>query len=96
MGAPRDFLGYFAALGLEEEVESAGCEDIKAAFRRVAMKLHPDTQTKQSEKAREKATAQFLHVQVAYEVSAAAHSARGEADVHPRTRRARVGLVTIG
>lgn len=95
MGAPRDLLGYFAALELEDEVESAGCDDIKAAFRRVAMKLHPDRQRKQSKKAREKATAQFLHVQVAYEVSAATHSARGEADIDPRCTM-HVCLVTIG
>jgi hypothetical protein len=96
MGAPRDFLGYFAALGLEEQVESAGCEDIKAAFRRVAMKLHPDRQRKQSEKAREKATAKFLLVQVAYEVSTATNSARGQAHVYLRSFRAHVCLVMIG
>jgi preprotein translocase subunit Sec63 len=45
-------------------VDSAACDDIKAAFRRVAMQLHPDRQSRLSDAAREKATAQFLQVRV--------------------------------
>ncbi|GMH42367.1 hypothetical protein BSKO_10286 [Bryopsis sp. KO-2023] len=66
--AERDFLGFYAILGLEPAGEMTG-DDIKRAFRKAAMKWHPDrrlsdSDTTDSEQIRNK----FQTLQRAYEV----------------------------
>jgi hypothetical protein len=41
---PQDPLGYYKLLGLTDKVGVATEEEIKAAFRREAQRLHPDKQ----------------------------------------------------
>ncbi|KAK3281199.1 hypothetical protein CYMTET_10998 [Cymbomonas tetramitiformis] len=64
--SPRDYLGYFAVLGLQHTIAEATDEDIKAAFRRKAMELHPD----RFKEGRERVTAaeSFKKLQEAYQV----------------------------
>lgn len=44
-GGRRDFLGYYAMLGLDAELASTVTEgDVKRAFREAALRWHPDRQ----------------------------------------------------
>ena len=60
--AAKDTLGYYKVMGLEGQEGSASLEDIKAAFRKMAVKLHPDVS---KEKA---ATETFRYLVKAYNV----------------------------
>lgn len=63
---PRDYLGYFAVLGLQHTMAEASGEEIKAAFRRKALELHPDRF--EEERDRVQAAESFKQLQEAYQV----------------------------
>ena len=63
--APRDPLGYYALLGLADRAGVASEGEIKAAFRKKALLLHPD---QQEAEAKEAAHAQFRQLSTAYTV----------------------------
>lgn len=72
-GVRRDFLGYYAVLGLEGVAGSSVSEEVsgeavKAAFKARALQLHPDRLPAGSDAAAlERATQQFHKLQLAYE-----------------------------
>ena len=61
-----DFMGFYKLLGLEDKLASATEEEIKAAFRREALRLHPDRNA--GEKNKKKAEESFKKIQKAYAV----------------------------
>ncbi|QDZ22227.1 J domain-containing protein [Chloropicon primus] len=61
-----DFMGYYRLLGLEEKLASATEQEIKEAFRKEALRLHPDRNTGKDNK--RKAEEGFKKVQKAYAV----------------------------
>ena len=60
-----DSKGYYKTLGVDEK---ASQEEIKKAFRRLSIKLHPDKQTGKSDKEKKEAEAKFKEVNEAYQV----------------------------
>ena len=73
----RDFLGYYRALGFSDLdadedgkvlPQEASTEDIKAAFKRMALKFHPDKQLGKEEAEKDAAQKQFVKAQAAYDV----------------------------
>ncbi|BDA43750.1 probable chaperone protein DnaJ at C-terminar half [Coccomyxa sp. Obi] len=68
-GGRRDFLGYYAMLGLDVEASAAVSEgDVKRAFRQAALRWHPDRQKTADEQGRRKAQERFQQLKTAYEV----------------------------
>lgn len=55
-------------LGLQDKVGEASEDEIKIAFRKVAMTLHPDVQQHKNQKERELIHARFVQLKDAYEV----------------------------
>ena len=61
-----DFMGFYRLLGLGEKLSSATADEIKEAFRREAMRLHPDrNEGKDNKKVAEES---FKKLQKAYSV----------------------------
>ena len=60
-----DSKGYYKTLGVDEK---ASQEDIKKAFRKLSIKLHPDKQAGKSDKEKKDAEAKFKEVNEAYQV----------------------------
>lgn len=65
-GGGRDPKGYYRLLGLSEKRGAASPEEIKSAYRRVAMEWHPDKH--QGAAAKERAAKTFRELQRAYQV----------------------------
>eukprot|EP00879_Flechtneria_rotunda_P014734 GHRR01015396.1.p1 GENE.GHRR01015396.1~~GHRR01015396.1.p1 ORF type:complete len:237 (+),score=96.15 GHRR01015396.1:314-1024(+) len=65
-GVVLDPMGYYSLLGLAPGSQLDD-EEIKAAYRRLAMQLHPDRQTGKGEAARAAAAQQFARLLKAYE-----------------------------
>jgi len=63
-GPPRDPKGFYRLLGLSERVGLATDEEIKAAYRREALRIHPDTKQGDTQAAAEA----FRELQAAYTV----------------------------
>eukprot|EP00798_Chlamydomonas_sp_ICE-L_P009816 gene9816-7708_t len=65
-----DVLGYYKILGLDAEIRAALSDaDVKAAFRKAAKTMHPDTVAASADaKVREAAEETFKKVQIAYTV----------------------------
>ncbi|KAG2492363.1 hypothetical protein HYH03_009311 [Edaphochlamys debaryana] len=61
-----DFLGYYRALGLQD-AETVSMEDIKVAFKKAAMQLHPDRQVGADEEVQRTALVRFQKLQIAYD-----------------------------
>ena len=66
-GARHDYLGYYGALGLGGAQRGAAVsqEDIKKAFRRTALRWHPDKQM--DERSKRDARDRFHLIRMAYE-----------------------------
>ena len=62
-----DFMGYYRLLGLEEKMTMATEQDIKEAFRKEALRLHPDRNAG-DETNKKRAEEGFKKVQKAYAV----------------------------
>jgi curved DNA-binding protein CbpA len=62
MGGEDD---HYKTLGLDRDASSS---DIKKAYRKLALKFHPDKQAQSSDTERESATAQFAKIAQAYEI----------------------------
>ena len=60
-----DSKGYYKTLGIDEK---ASQDEIKKAFRKLSLKLHPDKQNGKSEKEKKEAEAKFKEVNEAYQV----------------------------
>ena len=65
-GGGRDPKGYYRLLGLSEKRGAASAEEIKSAYRKVAMEWHPDKH--QGAAAKERAAKTFRELQRAYQV----------------------------
>jgi DnaJ-class molecular chaperone len=67
----RDFLGYYKMLGIESAddggPEAVGTDDVKAAYKRTAMALHPDRHVGADEPTRRRLSDRFNRAQQAYE-----------------------------
>lgn len=63
-GAAVDPAGHYAALGLRP---AAAAADVRAAYRRRALELHPDRQSAKAPRARARAAEEFARVLRAYE-----------------------------
>ena len=61
-----DFMGFYRLMGLGDKLTSATEQEIKEAFRKEAMKLHPDRWTGSENK--ERAEEDFKKLQKAYTV----------------------------
>ena len=83
----RDFLGYYKALGICDNMDrdsedgkvipqETTTEDIKAAFKRVALKFHPDKQLGKEDAEKDEAQKQFVKAQAAYDVLKDPHKRR--------------------
>ena len=60
-----DSKGYYKTLGIDEK---ASQDEIKKAFRKLSLKLHPDKQNGKSDKEKKEAEAKFKEVNEAYQV----------------------------
>lgn len=60
-----DSKGYYKTLGLSE---NASQDEIKKAFRKLSIKLHPDKQAGKSDKEKKEAEAKFKEINEAYQV----------------------------
>ncbi|KAL4452672.1 hypothetical protein ABPG75_008334 [Micractinium tetrahymenae] len=69
-GGRRDYLHYYRLLGLEAAHERGHVtqEDIKRAFRRAALRWHPDKQEVEDEQGRRAARERFQQIRTAYDV----------------------------
>ena len=67
--AKSDFKGYYKALGLDPTLDTVSQEDIKKAFRKSALKYHPDKviDPGASEAAKRMARERFHLIRTAYE-----------------------------
>jgi molecular chaperone DnaJ len=65
-GGVVDHKGYYRILGLDSK--QAPPAAIKAAFRKAAKRLHPDTAAHKSEHEAKRAKHDFHHLQVAYRI----------------------------
>ncbi|KXZ44873.1 hypothetical protein GPECTOR_61g826 [Gonium pectorale] len=61
-----DFLGYYRVLGLQE-AEAVSSDDIKAAFKALALQLHPDRHAGADAEAQRAALVKFQKLQIAYD-----------------------------
>jgi hypothetical protein len=69
--APQDPAGHYAALGLSAMLSAGvtpGPDELRAAYRRAALRLHPDRQLSKPLAAQKKAAAEFARVMAAYEL----------------------------
>ena len=67
----RDFLGYYKMLGIESAEdggpEAVGTDEVKAAYKRTALELHPDRHVGADEPTRRRLADRFSRAQRAYE-----------------------------
>ena len=68
-GGARDHLGYYEALGLGPAGSEATAEEVKRAFRRAALRWHPDKHHGQRDEAAvRRAREKYASLRAAYEV----------------------------